>query len=218
MLYPIVKRACDLFFSLFLLVLISPFFLLILILLFIINRGKPFFIQMRPGLNEKPFMVIKFKTMTDAKDDNGLLLPDKNRITRIGKFIRKSSLDELPQLINILKGDMSFIGPRPLLIEYLPFYREEERIRHKVRPGMTGLSQVNGRNNILWEDRMKLDIDYVQNMSFKMDLKIIYKTITKLINRENIVVTPSELGRAPLHIRRNPKYKGLYDENGYLKK
>lgn len=156
------------------------------ILLVIANNGKPFFFQIRPGLNENLFKIIKFKTMTDEKDENGNLLPDNKRLTGIGKFVRKTSLDEIPQLINVLKGDMSLIGPRPLLVEYLPLYNEEQKKRHDVRPGITGWAQVNGRNAISWKQKFALDVQYVAQCSFWLDVKILFLTIKKVLVKEGI--------------------------------
>lgn len=187
------KRLFDFLAAFVALLLLSPIFLIVLIGLFFANDGKPFFFQERPGLNERIFKIIKFKTMNDKKDAQGNLLPDANRLTPIGSFVRKTSLDEIPQLINVLKGDMSLIGPRPLLMRYLPFYREDERIRHSVRPGITGWAQVNGRNTAKWDDRLALDAVYVKNMSFTLDMKIVYKTILKVIKSENIVIDPESI-------------------------
>lgn len=187
------KRFLDLIVSFSVLILLSPIFIVVLISLFIANQGKPFFFQNRPGKDEKLFRIIKFKTMNDKKDENENLLPDAKRLTKVGGFVRKTSLDELPQLINVFLGDMSLIGPRPLLIRYLPFYREEERIRHSVRPGITGWAQVNGRNTAKWDDRLALDMVYVKNMSFALDMKIVYKTILKVIKSENIVIDPESI-------------------------
>jgi undecaprenyl phosphate N,N'-diacetylbacillosamine 1-phosphate transferase len=187
------KRFLDLIVSFSVLILLSPIFIVVLILLIIANQGKPFFFQNRPGKDEKLFRIIKFKTMNDKKDENENLLPDAKRLTKVGGFVRKTSLDELPQLINVFLGDMSLIGPRPLLIRYLPFYREEERIRHSVRPGITGWAQVNGRNTAKWDDRLALDVVYVKNMSFALDMKIVYKTILKVIKSENIVIDPESI-------------------------
>jgi len=156
------------------------------ILLAIANSGKPFFIQPRPGKNEKIFYVIKFKTMNDKKDKQGRLLSDEKRLTTIGKIVRKTSLDEIPQLINILKGDMSFIGPRPWLVEYLPLYNDFQRRRHEVKPGISGWAQVNGRNLLGWEDRFKHDIYYVENISPWLDLKILFMTIWNIITAKGI--------------------------------
>lgn len=187
------KRLLDLTISVSVLLLVSPVFLIVLISLFIANQGKPFFFQDRPGKYEKLFRIIKFKTMNDKTDENGKLLPDAKRLTKVGSFVRKTSLDELPQLINVVLGDMSLIGPRPLLIRYLPFYRDDERIRHSVRPGITGWAQVNGRNTAKWDDRLALDIVYVKNMSFALDMKIVYKTILKVLKSENIVIDPESI-------------------------
>jgi lipopolysaccharide/colanic/teichoic acid biosynthesis glycosyltransferase len=166
---------------------------LVIIVLSITNQGKPFFFQQRPGKNGKIFTIIKLKTMNNKKDSKGNLLPDEKRLTKVGGFIRKTSLDEIPQLINVLKGDMSLIGPRPLVIRYLPFYTDKERLRHTVRPGITGLAQVNGRNTIKWDERLALDVDYVENLSFKQDLNIFYKTVLKVIVSENIINNPKSI-------------------------
>lgn len=173
------------------LLLLSPIFIVVTIGLFFANQGKPFFFQLRPGKNEQLFKIIKFKTMNDRKDENGNLLPDVNRLTKVGKFVRKTSLDELPQLINVLKGDMSLIGPRPLLPEYLPLYNETQRKRHEVKPGITGWAQVNGRNAISWEQKFEYDVWYVDHFTFLLDLKIIYLTIKKVIKREGITAENS---------------------------
>ncbi|MFW6046943.1 MAG: sugar transferase [Candidatus Woesearchaeota archaeon] len=179
--YHVFKRGFDFCFSLFAFILLSPLLLFVSLLVFIFH-GKPIlFKQNRPGKDEKIFIMYKFRTMTNEKDVNGQLLPDEKRITNFGKFLRKTSIDELPELLNVVKGDMSLIGPRPLLIKYLPFYTENERKRHQVRPGITGLSQVNGRNTLNWENRLKLDVIYVENMSFKLDLKILFKTFLTVI-------------------------------------
>ncbi len=180
------KPILDKFMGLLLLLITSPIFVISIILLAVFNKGKVWFIQDRPGLNEKNFKVIKFKTMTDERDETGNLLPDQARLTSIGKFIRKTSLDELPQLINILKGDMSFVGPRPLLVEYLPLYSKHQRQRHLVKPGITGWAQVNGRNTISWEARFEYDVWYVQHVSFWLDLKILILTFLKVIKAEGI--------------------------------
>ncbi len=169
-----------------LLFLLSPIILLLIILLFIANKGNVFFIQERPGKNEKIFSLMKFKTMNDKKDINGNLLPDIERLTKIGAFVRKTSLDELPQLINVLKGDMSLIGPRPLLVEYLPLYNAEQKKRHNVKPGITGWAQVNGRNSLSWENKFNFDIWYINNVSFQLDIKIFLITILKIFKRDGI--------------------------------
>ncbi|WP_338358906.1 sugar transferase [Yeosuana marina] len=176
----IIKKLIDVFFAFIGLLLLSPIFTIVFLILMFLNNGKPFFFQRRPGKNEKIFKIIKFKSMTDKKDPNGNLLPDSERMTKFGSFIRKTSLDEIPQLINILKGDMSLIGPRPLRVRYLPYYTEEERIRHTVRPGVTGLAQVSGRNLLSWDEKLVLDIEYVNNISFSKDLNIFLKTIRKV--------------------------------------
>lgn len=166
--------------------LVSPIFIFVTAFLAIANKGKPFFFQRRPGKNEKIFKVIKFKTMNDKKDSEGDLLPDAERLTSIGSFVRKTSLDEIPQLINVLKGDMSLIGPRPLLPQYLPLYNEEQKKRHKVKPGITGWAQVNGRNAISWKQKFEYDVWYVENLTFLLDLKILLLTVKKVVVSEGI--------------------------------
>ena len=155
-------------------------------MLTITNKGEPFFFQRRPGKNDKIFKIIKFKTMNDEKDKNGDLLPDDKRMSRVGKIVRKTSIDEIPQLFNVLKGEMSIIGPRPLIPEYLPFYDEEQKKRHLVKPGITGWAQVNGRNTISWDDKFKYDVWYVNNLSLRLDLKIIFLTFKKIIKTNEI--------------------------------
>jgi lipopolysaccharide/colanic/teichoic acid biosynthesis glycosyltransferase len=215
--YPkIFKRIIDFSIALISLLFFSPLIILIFIILFFVNKGSPFFKQPRTGKNERSFIIVKFKTMTNEKDENGVLLNEKLRLTRFGKFLRKTSLDELPQLYNVLMGDMSFVGPRPLLIEYLPYYTDEERRRLIVRPGITGLAQINGRNYILWEDRVKYDLEYVDSVSFKTDLSILTKTVMAVIQHKNITVDEGEKGRARLNVRRDPKNAGKYDNNGFL--
>ena len=182
----VLKRLFDLVFSLILIVTLSPGILIVSLILFVNNRGKVFFFQIRPGLKEKPFYIWKFKTMTDQKDLNGDLLPDDERITRIGRIIRDFSIDEILQLINVIKGDMSFVGPRPLLMKYLDLYSNEQASRHLVKPGITGLAQINGRNNLSWEDKFKFDITYVNNISMLLDLKILFLTIKKVLYRNGI--------------------------------
>jgi len=166
--------------------LLSPIFLLVTLGLFVSNNGKPFFFQLRPGKNGKIFKIVKFKTMNDKKDHEGNVLPDAKRLTKIGSFVRKTSLDELPQLFNVLKGEMSLVGPRPLLPEYLPLYSEEQNRRHEVKPGITGWAQVNGRNAISWEDKFKYDVWYVNNVRFLVDLNILFLTIKKVLGSEGI--------------------------------
>lgn len=184
------KRVLDLLVSIIVFFILSPVFLLVMILLILANKGSPFFFQQRPGKNEKIFKIIKFKTMNDAKDSDGNLLPDAERLTKVGNFIRKTSLDEIPQLINVIKGDMSLIGPRPLLISYLDLYDEFEKQRHNVRPGITGWAQVNGRNAIDWETKFKLDVYYVENLSFWLDIKIALKTIKNVLISKDISIQP----------------------------
>ena len=180
------KRLIDFILSLIGFVVLLPIFLLLTILLIIANKGTPFFFQKRPGKNEKIFSVIKFKTMNDKKDKTGKLLPDADRITLVGKFIRSSSLDEIPQLLNVIKGDMSLIGPRPLLVSYLEVYNDKHKKRHDIRPGITGWAQVNGRNAIEWQQKFDLDIYYLENMNFYLDLKIILITLKRVFKREGI--------------------------------
>src|SRR5699024_2467477 len=182
------KRLIDFLAAFFGLLLLSPVFLVVMAALFFANQGKPFFFQARPGKNERIFKIIKFKSMNDKKDKDGNLLPDAQRLTQVGSFVRRTSLDEIPQLINVLKGDMSLIGPRPLLVQYLPYYTEREKLRHSVRPGITGWAQVNGRNNLSWDSRLAYDVFYVENMSFSFDVKIFIRTILKVIKKEDIVV------------------------------
>ena len=193
------KRLFDFLVSLIAVVLLSPVFLVALVLLFIANQGQPFFFQRRPGRNEKIFLLVKFRTMNNKRDKEGNLLPDEKRLTPIGRFVRKTSLDELPQLINVLKGDMSLIGPRPLLVEYLSLYTEFQKRRHEVKPGITGWAQVNGRNAISWEKKFELDVWYVDHISFLLDLKVFWLTIKKVIKPEGI----SQQGHATM-----PYFKG----------
>lgn len=187
----IVKPLFDIFGALLLFILLSPLFFLVLFLLAIQNNGYPFFFQERNGKSGKTFKVIKFKTMNDAVDINGKLLPNSKRLTPIGKLIRSTSLDELPQFINILKGDMSFIGPRPLPVRYYPFFKEQERKRFNVTPGISGLAQVSGRNLLDWDSRLALDVKYVENQSFKLDVWIFFKTIKNVLFKENLVIDPT---------------------------
>jgi undecaprenyl phosphate N,N'-diacetylbacillosamine 1-phosphate transferase len=182
-----IKRPMDFTLSLLAIIFLSPVILIVAILVRIKHGSPIFFRQARPGLNEKIFMMYKFRTMTDEKDENGEFLPNHLRITKFGKFLRSSSLDELPELFNILKGDMSIIGPRPLLVGYLPLYNEKQRKRHDVRPGLSGLAQINGRNTITWEQKFEYDVEYVNNISFIKDIEIILKTIFKaFLKREGI--------------------------------
>ena len=181
-----IKPLLDFIISLTAFIILFPLFILIIVLLFIANNGKPFFAQLRPGKNEKIFRLIKFKTMNDKSDKEGNLLPDADRLTVIGRFVRKTSLDEIPQLLNVIRGDMSLIGPRPLLVEYLPLYSEQQKRRHKVKPGITGWAQVNGRNAISWEKKFDFDIWYVNNLSFELDVKILFLTVQKVFKSEGI--------------------------------
>jgi undecaprenyl phosphate N,N'-diacetylbacillosamine 1-phosphate transferase len=186
-----IKRILDFIIALIGLVLILPLFILVIVGLFFANHGKSFFFQLRPGKNEQLFKIIKFKTMNDKMDNEGNLLSDEYRLTKIGAFVRKTSLDEIPQLLNVLKGDMSLIGPRPLLPEYLPLYNKSQRRRHEVKPGITGWAQVNGRNAISWEQKFEYDVWYVDNMSFVLDCKILFLTIKKVFKREGITAENS---------------------------
>lgn len=181
-----IKRVFDFIAALVGLILLSPIFLFVMIGLFFANQGKPFFFQARPGRRGEIFKIVKFKTMNDKKDSNGNLLSDAERLTSIGAFVRKTSLDEIPQLINVLKGDMSLIGPRPLLPQYLALYNDEQKRRHEVKPGITGWAQVNGRNAISWKRKFELDVYYVDHVSFALDFKIFFLTIKKVFVREGI--------------------------------
>ena len=180
------KRFFDFIIALIGLIILSPIFIFVMIGLYFANQGKPFFFQARPGLNENIFKIIKFKTMNDKKDKDGNLLPDADRLTPLGAFVRKTSLDEIPQLINVLKGDMAIIGPRPLLPQYLPLYNETQKRRHNVRPGITGWAQVNGRNAISWSKKFELDVEYVDNLSFMMDVNVFFTTFKKVFKSEGI--------------------------------
>jgi undecaprenyl phosphate N,N'-diacetylbacillosamine 1-phosphate transferase len=180
------KRFLDILVSFILLIILSPIIALTTFILLYINKGKPFFFQDRPGMNEKKIRIIKFKSMTDEKDNLGNLLPDFKRTTHFGNFIRKTSIDELPQFINVLKGDMSLIGPRPLLFKYIPLYSNRQKKRHLVKPGITGWAQVNGRNSISWTEKFELDVYYVENVSFMLDIKIMWLTFLKVIMSEGV--------------------------------
>ncbi len=181
-----IKRILDFILSLIALIVLSPVLLVVAILVRI-KLGSPIiFKQQRPGKDEKIFTLYKFRTMTDKKDENGNLLPDSERLTKFGKVLRSTSLDELPELVNILKGDMSIVGPRPLLVEYLPYYTEEEKHRHDVRPGLTGLAQVSGRNSLSWEEKFNDDLQYIKHITFFEDMKIIFMTVAKVFKREGI--------------------------------
>lgn len=182
----IFKPLADKMLALFLLIALLPVITILTLLLAWANRGKPFFVQPRPGLKGKVFKLVKFKTMNDKRNDHGELLPDADRLTPVGSFIRKTSLDELPQFWNVLKGDMSFVGPRPLLVEYLPLYNKEQARRHQVKPGITGWAQVNGRNAIGWDQKFALDVWYVDHQSLALDLRILFLTVAKVIRSEGI--------------------------------
>lgn len=187
------KRVLDFILSLAALTVMSPLLLVLIVIGTIQMKGNPFFVQPRPGKNERIFNLIKFRSMTSEKDANGNLLPDHIRLTKYGKFLRATSLDELPELINILKGDMSIVGPRPLLTEYIPYYTTKERCRHNVRPGLTGLAQINGRNFVSWDRRLALDIEYIENISFAQDINIICKTALNLIIKQDVAVDTNKV-------------------------
>ena len=188
--YKAFKFVIDVFTSLCLLMVLSPILILITTILYFQNNGNPFFFQERPGFHERPFYLIKFKSMSDERDEEGNLLPDNQRLTRIGAFLRKTSLDELPQLFNVVKGEMSIVGPRPLLFKYISLYSEDQRRRHDVKPGITGWAQVNGRNSISWTDKFNYDIYYVGHQSFVLDMKILWLTVLKVLQREGINQSP----------------------------
>ena len=186
------KRVFDFCIALVALLLIGWLLVLIAVFLHFANKGAgAFFLQERPGKDEKIFKIIKFKTMTEERDENGNLLPDKDRLTKVGAVVRKLSIDELPQLINVFKGDMAFIGPRPLLPKYLPWYTERERLRHSIRPGITGWAQVNGRNKVDWDTKLAYDVEYVENLTLWFDIKIVISTIINVLKRKDIEVAPT---------------------------
>lgn len=186
------KRLLGFSISLLALICLSPVLLVVTIWLHFANKGAgAFFLQERPGKDAKIFKIIKFKTMTDERDADGKLLPDAQRLTRVGRFVRSTSIDELPQLVNVVKGDMSLIGPRPLLPDYLPFYTEREKLRHTVRPGITGWAQVNGRNNVTWDDKLEYDAYYVEHLSFLLDCRIVLITVKKVLQRKDVNVVPA---------------------------
>lgn len=205
------KRFFDFWIALIALICISPVLIIVAIWLYFANKGAgAFFFQERPGKDEKIFKVIKFKSMTDERDADGNLLPNEQRITKVGRFVRKTSIDELPQLINVLKGDMALIGPRPLLPEYLPWYTKREHLRHTVRPGISGWAQVNGRNAVKWDDRLEMDVYYVEHLSLAMDLKVIITTIKNVLAGKDIEVVPT--GRL-LSVERAGKMKKQKSKN-----
>ncbi len=181
-----IKRCLDFLFSTVAFVVLSPLILLLTVTGALAMRANPFFVQPRPGKNEKIFKLIKFRSMNNRKDDQGQLLPSKERLTRYGVFLRKTSLDELPELLNIIRGDLALVGPRPLLVKYLPLYNEQQRRRHEVRPGLTGYAQVNGRNSLSWEEKFRLDVEYVDNITFSGDVRIIFQTVKTVLKRDGI--------------------------------
>jgi len=193
------KRSFDVFFSIFLLIFLFPVLALVSVMVLVLIGSPILFFQTRPGLNAKPFILVKFRTMTSETDSNGILLEDKKRLNRFGRFLRSTSLDELPELWNVLKGDMSLVGPRPLLVEYLPLYSKKQSRRHEVKPGITGWAQVNGRNAISWEEKFKFDVWYVDNQSFWLDVKILLLTVKRIFQRQGIV---------PDGLDKMPKFKG----------
>lgn len=202
--YSLFKRAFDFTFSLVVLVCLSPFLLVIAVWLHFANKGAgAFFLQPRPGKNEKIFNVIKYKSMTDERDENGNLLPDAKRLTKVGRFVRATSIDELPQFINVLKGDMALIGPRPLLVEYLPYYTEREAKRHSVRPGITGYTQVHGRNNLPWDKRLEMDVYYVEHLSFKTDFMVFWQTIVNVLSHKDVQVITGDQKTSKLSQQRS---------------
>ena len=204
-----VKWPLDFFLSLFLLLILFPVLFIIAVLIRIKLGSPVLFTQDRPGKDEIIFKLYKFRTMTDKRDENGVLLPDSLRLTPFGLWLRSSSLDELPEFMNILKGDMSIVGPRPLLVRYLPFYNAKERVRHSVRPGLTGLAQINGRNNLNWDERLKLDVEYVNHINFIDDCKIILKTVGKVLRRSD-VLSGDQLVMKDLDIEREGKRESFY--------
>lgn len=204
--YGVFKRVFDFTFSLVVLLCLSPFLMIITIWLHFVNKGAgAFFFQPRPGKGEKIFNVIKFKSMTDERDENGDLLPDAKRLTKVGRFVRATSIDELPQFVNVLKGDMALIGPRPLLVEYLPYYTEREAKRHSVRPGITGYTQVHGRNNLPWNERLEMDVYYVEHLSFKTDFMVFWQTVVNVLSRKDVQVITGDQKTSKLSQQRTPQ-------------
>lgn len=200
------KRAIDFTLALIALLLIGWLLGLIALWLHFANKGAgAFFFQERPGKDEKIFKVIKFKSMTDERDAEGNLLPDAQRLTKVGRFVRATSIDELPQIINVLKGDMALIGPRPLLVEYLPYYKERERLRHTVRPGITGYTQTHGRNNLSWDERLEMDAYYVEHLTFGMDLSVFFRTIYNVLARKDVQVITGDQKTSKLSQQRQPQ-------------
>jgi len=205
------KRIFDLVLAILTLIAVSPILVAVALLVHV-QLGRPvLFRQTRPGLHENIFTIFKFRTMINALDTDGKLLPDTERLTRLGYFLRKTSIDELPELINVLKGDMSLVGPRPLFMEYLPYYTSRERLRHTIRPGITGLSQVNGRNYLQWDDRLEMDVQYVEKMSFFLDIKIIFKTILSVLKTKDVAVVPGKVSAYLSDYRQQQKENNLAD-------
>lgn len=199
------KRLIDFTFSLMALIVLSPVYLVVTIWLHFANKGAgAFFYQERPGKNEKIFKIYKYKSMTDERDTEGNMLPDAQRLTKVGRFVRATSIDELPQLFNVLKGDMALIGPRPLLVEYLPYYTERERLRHTIRPGIKGYTQVHGRNNLTWDDRLEMDVYYVEHLSLWTDAKIILTTVVNVLSRKDVQVITGDQKTSKLSQQRKP--------------
>jgi lipopolysaccharide/colanic/teichoic acid biosynthesis glycosyltransferase len=199
------KRIFDLALAIPAAIVLMPLLVLVALLVRFILGTPVFFKQMRPGLHEKPFVIFKFRTMTDVLDKEGKMLPDDERLTRLGALLRKTSIDELPGLINVIKGEMSIVGPRPLFMEYLPYYTEREHLRHTVRPGITGLSQISGRNYLPWDERLEMDVKYIENVSFINDMKIIFETFFQVLKGKDVAVLPGTIG-VPLSEYRE-KYK-----------
>ena len=200
------KRVFDFTLALIALLLIGWLLVIIAIWLHFANKGAgAFFFQERPGKDEKIFKVIKFKSMTDERDADGNLLPDAQRLTKVGRFVRVTSIDELPQIINVLKGDMALIGPRPLLVEYLPYYKERERLRHTVRPGITGYTQTHGRNNLSWDERLEMDAWYVEHLTFMTDMKVFFRTIYNVLARKDVQVITGDQKTSKLSQQRQPQ-------------
>lgn len=197
----LIKRGFDLLASLLGLLLVSPLLALIALVVKLGSPGSVLFRQERPGLHGKPFTLYKFRTMTNTRDENGSLLPDEQRITRLGRFLRRTSLDELPELWNVLKGDMSLVGPRPLLMEYLPYYTERERKRHTVRPGITGLAQVSGRNQLGWDERLEVDVKYVEEHTLWLDIRILLKTVQKVLTCDDVIEVPGAVQQTLVEYR-----------------
>jgi lipopolysaccharide/colanic/teichoic acid biosynthesis glycosyltransferase len=199
----IIKRVMDIVVSIFGLFFLFPLYILILLVIKLRSSGPILFLQKRAGIDGKPFIIYKFRTMTNDHDENGDLLPDEQRITRLGRFLRRTSLDELPELWNVLKGDMSLVGPRPLLLEYLPYYTDREHKRHTIRPGITGLAQVSGRNQLGWDKRLELDVKYVEEYSLWLDMQILLKTVRKVVACDDIIEVPGAVQQTLVEYRKD---------------